>query len=157
MNEIQWFVRVCESEGLAGGLRELNARVPHRYTGVYRFEGELMRNLELVDKSGEVRPEHLAVVPFRDSFCQYVLRDGEFRTCDSGRDRRLDGHVYQGVLLSYHGVPVLDDKGELYGSLCHFDSEDKELNDTEFAMMQRVARVLPAFLRSRSAGLPPPV
>lgn len=156
MNEIQWFVRICEIDGLEAGLRELNARVPHRYTGVYRFEGDLMRNLALVDKAGEARPEHLAAVPFQDSFCQYVLREGEFRSGDTATDHRLDGHVYQGVLLSYHGVPVLDDSGQLFGSLCHFDPASKELNDTEFATMQRVARVIPAFLRSRSAGVPVP-
>lgn len=153
MNEIQWFVRVCQIEGLEAALRELNARVPHRYTGVYRFEGDLMRNLALVDKAGEARPEHLAAVPFKDSFCQYVLRDGGFQSGDTGADRRLDGHVYQGVLLSYHGVPVLDDAGQLFGSLCHFDQDSKKLSDGEFAMMQRVARVIPAFLRSRSAGI----
>lgn len=153
MNEIQWFVHTCQREGLDAGLRALNARVPHRYTGVYRFEGDLMRNLVLVDKAGEARPEQLAAVPFQDSFCQYVLREGEFRTADTREDRRLDGHAYQGVLLSYHGVPVLDDAGELFGSLCHFDPENKELSDVEFATMQRVARVLPVFLRSRSAGL----
>ena len=65
-----------DREGLAGGLRFLNERVPHRFTDVDRLVDGTMHNLGLVDKRGEIAPEALLAVPLTSSFCQFVLRDG---------------------------------------------------------------------------------
>lgn len=133
-----------QREGLAGGLRFLNARVPHRYTAAYRVQQDTLVNLDLVDKAGELRPEFLASVPLQDSFCQFVLRDGGFGTECSARDARLDGHRYQGVMGAYHGVPLVDDDGGLFGTLCHFDTDERTLPDEEFAFLQKAARLMSA-------------
>lgn len=81
-----------DREGLAGGLRFLNERVPHRFTGVYRLVDGTMHNLRLVDKRGEIALEALLAVPLTSSFCQFVLRDGQFASARTGQDARLDGH-----------------------------------------------------------------
>lgn len=141
--------------GLAAGVHALGDGVPHRYTGVYALNGGTLRNVVLCDKQGEIVPAFLAEVPLGVSFCQFVIRDGLFRTDNSANDRRLDGHPYQGVMVSYHGVPLIDESGELCGTLCHFDVDEFELADEEFALMQKAARVLPPFLREfdrRRAG-----
>jgi len=138
----QVFVEFSRKEGLAAGLEQLNRRVPHRYTAVYRLEGNLLRNIELIDKAHEVTPEFLAEVPLGTSFCQYVLRDGLFLTSNSAQDDRLDGHPYQGVMVAYHGVPIMDSTGALFGSLCHFDVEEQPLSDLEFEHLKAVARVI---------------
>ena len=134
------------SNGLHGGLQHLNHPVDHRYTGVYRLKDSVFRNIALYDKEGEMLPEFLAEVPLEDSFCQFVIRDGLFKTEHSGNDHRLDGHKYQGVLLTYHGVPVLDNRGELYGTLCHFDALHTTIPDEEFEFLQSAARLIPRFL-----------
>lgn len=143
------FIRRCDQYGLTAGLTGLNGRVPHRYTAVYQLDHETLRNIELVDKVGEARPDYLAAVPLGTSFCQFVLRDGAFLTSDSASDHRLDGHPYQGVMVSYHGVPVLDTEGELYGSLCHFDVNEQPLSDAEFAHLQGVASAIAPYLKSQ--------
>ena len=145
--DIRDFVARCKDYGLTAGLTALNGRVPHRYTAVYQLEDLKLRNIELVDKVGEARPEFLAEVPLGDSFCQFVLRDGVFFTSNAGLDRRLDGHKYQEAMGSYHGVPVLDAQGQLYGSLCHFDTEPQPLSDAEFEHLQRVALTIVPFLK----------
>lgn len=146
------YVDVLETHGPAG-LDFLNARVPHRFTGVYRLEAGVFHNAYLHDKLGEVMPEFLKAVPLQDSFCQFVLRDGYFCTCNTGLDSRLDGHKYQGVLNTYYGVPLLNNAGELYGTLCHFDAQEFVLHDEEFAFLQRAALVLPKYL-FRKSNLP---
>ncbi|MET3494494.1 hypothetical protein [Variovorax boronicumulans] len=143
---IHGFVSVCETQGLSAALAQLNSRVSHRFTAVYRLDGELLRNVELVDKAGEARPEYLAEVPMGTSFCQFVLRDGLFMTSNSGGDDRLDGHPYKGVMVAYHGVPIPGRNGSLFGTLCHFDVQEQPLSDAEFAHLRNVARVLPSFL-----------
>ncbi len=144
--DVQRFVEVTMAEGVPGGLRLLNQRVPHRYTALYALRGGVLKNLFLYDKAGEARPEFLEEVPIGDSFCQFVLRDGCFLTSDTGSDHRLDGHAYQGVLRAYHGVPLVGDDGELFGTLCHFDARECDLSEDEFQYLQKVTRLLPACL-----------
>ncbi len=143
-------LNALNAEGLPGGLRCLNQTVEHRYTGVYRLRDAVFHNIGLFDKQGEIRPDFLAAVPLGDSFCQFVIRDGVFKTDDSGRDARLDGHKYQGILLTYHGVPLEDDRGEFYGTLCHFDALQRSISDADFAFLQAAARVIPKFLPAAS-------
>ncbi|WP_395345227.1 hypothetical protein [Variovorax sp. UC122_21] len=107
----QLFDEVCTQEGISSALAVLNAAVPHRYTAVFRLSDRRMVNVALVDKHGEPLPEFLAEVPIASSFCQYVLRDGSFLTGDSSSDRRLNGHPYQGVMLSYLRDPHLRSRG----------------------------------------------
>ncbi len=139
---------LLEARGPAG-LDYLNSRVPHRYTAVYKLAGGELRNLYLHDKLGEVTPGFLQVVPFEDSFCQFVLREGVFTTDNSGEDHRLDGHKYQGVMVAYHGVPLLDNQGELFGTVCHFDTVSHGLPGDELQFLHLAARELPRYLVRR--------
>jgi hypothetical protein len=134
-SEFASFLETLNTRGVEAALAFLNAKVAHRYTAAYRVDGGMLRNVALHDKEGEVRPEFLAVVPFESSFCQFVLRDGSFRTDNSGTDARLDGHPYQGVMVCYHGVPLVDDAGELLGTLCHFDVVEHGLPEADFELL----------------------
>lgn len=149
------YLRILEIQGPAG-LEFLNARVPHRYTAVYQLDGKVLRNRYLFDKQGEVLPEALAAVGLNDSFCQFVLRDGQFLTGNSGNDARLDGHMYQGVVNAYTGLPLQDNRAQLYGTLCHFDVMPLDLPDQEFEFLQQVCKVLPRYLGlpAHTAALP---
>lgn len=144
--EVRLFSNLCNAQGMRAALTELNDRVPHRYTAVYRLRDMVLSNVELIDKLGAVRPEFLAEVPLTSSFCQYVLRDGSFLTSDSSQDDRLDGHPYKGVMVAYHGVPIMDAGGNLFGSLCHFDVIEQPLSDAEFGRLQAFARALAQYV-----------
>ena len=41
--EIEAFT-ACLQQGPHQGLEYLNSRTPHRYTGVFRFDGDMLRN-----------------------------------------------------------------------------------------------------------------
>lgn len=136
------FSALLPALGVPAALAYLNAGVPHRYTAVYRMQGDKFENIHLHDKQSEVVPAFLAAVPLEDSFCQFVLRDGLFSTHDSALDARLDGHKYKGVMVAYHGVPIADEAGGLWGTLCHFDVASHALSDLEFDLLQHAARTL---------------
>ncbi|MDB5848931.1 MAG: hypothetical protein JWP29_2683, partial [Rhodoferax sp.] len=133
-----------QTGGLPSGLAALNQGVPHRYSGIFRLEGELLLNTHMFDKQGQLRPEGLEKVVLADSFCQVVLRDGFLLVDHSGRDERLAGSPYQNVVVAYHGVPILDNAGELTGTLCHFDMVEQGISDEEFACLQEAARLFAA-------------
>lgn len=146
--DVEAFKTTLESDGADAALAFLNAGVPHRYTAVYRLDGRKLKNVLLRDKAGEITPAYLAEVPFETSFCQFVIRDGYFQTGDSALDKRLDGHPYQGVMISYHGVPILSG-GEIWGTLCHFDVVPQPLSDEEFDLLRAAGAVAPGFVALR--------
>ncbi|MFC6280691.1 MULTISPECIES: GAF domain-containing protein [Polaromonas] len=138
---------LLQKQGLKAGLAFLNDRVPHRFTAVYRLDDMMLRRVELVDKGGSpLEVNGLEAVPLETSFCQFVLRDGQFVTSQSASDTRLDGHPYQGVVGSYIGLPLQGGGDKLFGTFCHFDFSEQPVNDEEFAFLQRVARLLPRYL-----------
>lgn len=140
--------RELAQRGVAAAMQVMNARVPHRFTGVYRLDGPMLRNVVLCDKHRHLEPVDLKVVPFKDSFCQFVLRDSIFVTTDSGHDERLAGHPYGGVVGCYAGVPIARTPTSLDGTLCHFDLASHSIEDDEFLLLQEVAKLLPEFLDS---------
>ena len=147
------FIEVLGSCGPQEALKYLNAGVGHRYTSLYRLSKSTLINLALHDKLDQVRPQFLAEVPFQDSFCQFVLRDGAFRTGDSSKDSRLDGSPYQGVIISYHGAPIVW-AGEVWGALCHFDFEITALPDEEFELLQACAAAWSKVVPAVSVAMP---
>lgn len=141
---------VCQTLGERGvnaALEELNCRIPHRYTAVYWLpDPDRLVNVAVVDKLRQPYPRNLHSVPYNQSFCQFAIREGEFRTFNSARDARLDGHTYQGVLNSYHAVPLVSSNGEILGTLCHFDPVALDLADEDFELLRLFAQKVVAYL-----------
>lgn len=139
-----------------GGARELlaylAARVPHRYTALYRADADRLRSVVLLDKLG-IRPLFLHDIPMDRSYCQYAMRDGSFQTDDARVDMRLTGHPLQQLVVSYFSIPITDAAGELLGTVSHFDTESRRLPDDEFELLRAAATVLQsALVEARGAG-----
>lgn len=140
------FRRALEEGGLEGGLWYLNDLVPHRFTALYRLSEGVLKNIVLIDKLGEATPDVLQEIPLEDSLCQFAIRDRQFKTTNSPKDQRLDGHPLQGVVMAYHGVPVMNKQGVLFGSLCHLDEKKHSLSDADFELLRYAATVIAAEL-----------
>jgi GAF domain-containing protein len=138
-----------DNGGLEAGLKFLNQRVHHRFTAIYRLEEMVLHNVELIDKvDDDFDRSGLQAIPLGDSFCQFVLRDGLFRTSRTTGMEMLNGHPYQSVLESYVGLPLMSAPDKMFGTLCHFDFGEQALTDEEFNFLQRAARLLPRYLQS---------
>ena len=140
------FHDVLGRDGVNAALAVLNEGIPHRYTGIFELVGEDLLCRNVYDKLGEPRSHDLDVVKFTDSFCQIAMREGEYRTDNTAMDRRVDGSPYQGVVMSYQGVPLIGHTLELQGTLCHFDVVEQSLSDEEFACLIEAARLLPSYV-----------
>jgi hypothetical protein len=93
MDDYDKLSQSLKSGGLEAGLRFLNQRVSHRFTAIYRLEEMVLHNVELVDKvEDDFDRSTLAAIPLGDSFCQFVLRDGLFRTSRTTGMDMLSGH-----------------------------------------------------------------
>lgn len=140
------FLQALQRRGIDAALAVLNAGTSCRFTAVFELVGDGLVNRHLFDRLGQPRAKYLDVVPFKESFCQIALREGEFRSNNTGADSRVSYSPYQGIVVSYHAVPLLDHGMELRGTLCHFDMEETALDDYQFAMLRQASRMLPPFL-----------
>ncbi|CAN5643669.1 hypothetical protein BH23GEM6_BH23GEM6_19360 [soil metagenome] len=132
---------------IRGACAYLNRRAPHRFTGIYRFDGSTLRNIHLVD--GE-NPE-LEIgrdAPLNETYCSITgSGDVPFSTADAGKDARLKQHPARVSTLSYRGVPLLDDTGRAIGTLCHFDLSARPVPVAEMPLLQFAASIIVTKLR----------
>ncbi|WP_219209736.1 GAF domain-containing protein [Variovorax boronicumulans] len=156
------FAQVCSAlrkQGLDAALAVLNRPLAHRYSAVYWMpDAQRLVNVGFFDKQGDAVPSNLQTVAYNQSFCQFAIRDGQFRTENSSCDARLDGNIYQGVMNSYHAVPMVSMQGQVLGTICHFDTAARALADEDFELLRLVAEVFVHCLPKPSpavAAVPP--
>lgn len=144
---------LLESEGVHAALRYLNSRASHRFTGIYRVDAPTLRNLRLFDRENPM----LRVgsdTPMRETYCSLVAASGEpFATADSRADPRLREHPARDSTLAYSGVPLRDETGATWGTLCHFDILPRPVPEEEIAVLEAVApRILSALREEEVPG-----
>jgi len=145
--------RVIAEDGIHAALRFLNARAPHRFTGIYRSDPPVLRNVQLFDR-GNPALEVGEDVPLRETYCSITsAHAAPFTTADAGTDERLLDHPARESTLSYCGVPILDPSGEAVGTLCHFDVVARPIPHAEIALLQAAAPIVLQALRD-SGGFP---
>lgn len=114
------FQRILDSEGLLPALRFLNSNTPHRFTGVYRYDGDWLRNLALFDR-WDPRVTKGEDAPMSQTFCAIVPdQDGTLEVVDGPTDPRFPG-MQDNPVVCYCGALIRDHLGEPFGTVCHFD------------------------------------
>lgn len=131
-------------EGVRPALELLNRASAHRFTALFRFEGETLRNLHLIDRD-DPSVQRCPDMPVLESYCVYV-RDtaGRFLVERSLEDARVEGHPKQRSVQSYCGLPLFDGRGELFGTICHFDFEPIPFTEDEVIVLDEIAAELVA-------------
>jgi GAF domain-containing protein len=102
-------------------MRWLNAQIPYRYTAIFAFDGDLLRNVCLVDKE-DPAVARCEDQPITNSYCIYIHRSRErFSVEDAASDERVQDHPKLRSYQCYYGVPLFGSDGKLVGTVCHFD------------------------------------
>ena len=136
------FEKILNHQGIHEALRFLNSRTPHRFTGIYRFDGPMLRNVYLMDSEGpEVRRGEDALMSA--TYCSIVGQcERAFTTEDARRDDRLRSHAARDNVLSYCGILLRDEAGAPFGTLCHFDLVPCAVPVSEMPLMDAAAPLL---------------
>ena len=138
LNELRFALR----SGIIAALRYLNARTPHRFTGIFQYDGDDVRNLFLVDREMQ-DAQPWAPFPTQESYCAIVQDTGApFITGNAHVDERIQTHPARNKVISYCGVPLRTEAGELYASLCHFDYKPIMFSDLDIDFVTEAAPYL---------------
>lgn len=117
------FRATIAAEGLWAAMRSLNAVSLYRFTAVFAFEGDSLRNVCLVDKE-DANIKTCADQSITESYCIFVQRSGKpFSVEHALQDERVNGHPKQPSYQCYYGIPLIGRDGKLLGTVCHFDKE----------------------------------
>ncbi len=127
---------VLGEHGVLAALRILNGRAPHRYTGIYKYTPEILKNVYLVDayhqevtKGDDVSNE--------DAYC--ILLSNE-RKIAFGRAEDAPCPIkLASPVVSYCGVLLIRSTGEPFGSLCHYDLARCQEPSTQMPYLEAIA------------------
>jgi GAF domain-containing protein len=147
-NAVTTFRQLLRTEGVRAALRFLNSISTHRFTALFRFEGDTLRNLHLIDRDNP-QVERCPDLPVLKSYCVYVRDSAKpFLMDDSLHDERVEGHPKRKVVQSYCGVPLIDVDGTLFGTICHFDFKPIPFTQDEAFLLDEVAPLLIQAIRT---------
>lgn len=120
----------------------LNGLTEHRFTALYRFDKETLKNLYFFDRENPAQ-ESTPDIPVMASYCVFVRdRHTSFATSDSLQDARVAGHPKRPEVQSYCGVPLRDTNGEMFGTICHFDFRPLPISDENVELMEAMAPLI---------------
>jgi PAS domain S-box-containing protein len=137
-------------------LRYLNARTSHRYTGLYRFDDDVLRNVALFDRE-EPATQSGPDAPLGETYCSIVgTTGGTFATDDTRHDPRTAAHPARDAVVSYCGALVRAPDGRAVGTLCSFDVEARPVPSHEIPLLEAVAPLLAPAVLAHAGGTPRP-
>lgn len=136
--DVQAFEDALRQSGMAGALRFLSERTAHRFTGVFRFDGDTLRSVALVDKwlPEVTRGDD---VPLAEAYCAHLKGAVEPLVVTDGRTDPRTPWMTQSGVASYCGAVIRDDAGEAWGALCHFDPEPCESKHSAIPLLAAAA------------------
>lgn len=146
---------LLSGQDIRAALIFLNGLTEHRFTALYRFDHETLKNLYFFDRENPEQ-ESTPDIPVMASYCVFVRSSrSPFSTPDALQDDRLGDHSKRQEVQSYCGVPLRDANGEMFGSICHFDFRPIPISAANVELMEAVAplikRLMPQTVgRSRS-------
>jgi len=139
---VQQFQAQIDRVGLWAAMRWLNQQVPYRFTAIFRFDGDILRNVCLVDKEN-AEVTRCADQPVMDSYCIYIHRSSEqFRLEDSLSDKRVVDHPKRASYRCYYGIPLFDRDNRMVGTVCHFNADPIVLTDSIVSTLDDLGPVI---------------
>ncbi|TGE21065.1 hypothetical protein [Hymenobacter metallicola] len=143
--EIGEFAALLRQQGVHAALRYLNGRTPHQYTGVFRFDADMLRNVALFDRF-QPTVQKGGDAPMGETYCSLVgQQQAPLEITDASVDPRVQG-VISTPVVSYCGVLIRDTQGKAFGTLCHYDMQRCEERTTDMPLLQAAAGMLYQYL-----------
>ena len=140
---------VLRTQGIEAALRYLNARTRCRYTGIYRVDPPVLRNIRLFDRENPTLNVSGGVSSTDMGYCGIACATMmPFSASNARRDPRLTVHRARNSMLCYAGAPIRTTAGRGWGTVCHFDSRPRIVPDRELAILKAVTPPFMDWLRA---------
>lgn len=146
--KILHFETVLAEDGILAALRFLNSRVRHRFTAVSAFDSMMLREIYVFDRKNPTTLSSGTAQLLVETYGAVVYRRKQpFHTDNSLQDGRLLFHASRVTVLSYVGVPIRLESGEMWGVLSHYDREPIVAPFGEAELLEQVVPSLARWLK----------
>jgi len=137
--DLKEFENLLANSGAHTALGFLNRRTPHRFSGIYKFDEKILRNIMLYDSyyPAVFKGEDAPMVA---TYCSLVKTQQKLEIHDAPNDKRVNGKIITPV-ISYCGVLIKDDEGNPFGTLCHFDMKRCQERISDFSLMEEAGKL----------------
>ncbi len=143
--EVGEFAALLQQQGVYAALEYLNRRTPHRYTGLFRFAGDMLHNEALFDRN-QPGVQQGFEAPLATTYCALVgIQQVPLYITDATQDPHVQGLV-QSPTISYCGVLIRDAQGRPYGTLCHYDLQRCQERTTDVPLLEAAAALFYQYL-----------
>lgn len=131
------FENILRTKGVQAALRFLNALTPHRFTGVYRYDGTILRNIALFDQY-DPNIQHGDDFPMEDAPCAHVGGHGGWLVV---KEFLSDPRFLRSFtpIVSYCGALIRTPDGNPFGTVCHFDTKPCDTPPDNAFLLEAVA------------------
>jgi hypothetical protein len=127
------------ADGFRAAMRWLNDRVPYRFTAIFAFDGDMLRNICLINKE-DPNITNCPDQPITDSYCIYIKRSGEcFSVEEAMLNKLVELHPKRTSFQCYYGIPLFGANGKLAGTVCHFDKAPIQVTENVVAALDDLA------------------
>lgn len=139
---LNYLKQLLSTQDIRAVLIFLNKLTEHRFTALYQFDNETLKNHCLVDRYNP-NCEALPDVPVMAAYCVFVReKKKRFHLTNSLQDERVACHPLRSQIRSYFGVPLLDEKGQVFGTICHFDFEVVAISQENIDLLEMVGPLI---------------
>jgi CheY-like chemotaxis protein len=147
----------AERRDLRSLLRLVNATGPFRYTAILRFDDDKrLTSVWTFDREAPDVDSFPVDKSVEDSYCARVLETSEpFLMPDAALDPSVQNHPARHSVLSYCGVPLIEDDGSVFGTLCQFDVTPRFFQPSTVERLSAAATVLRGHLATLNATREP--
>ncbi|HEX4355435.1 MAG TPA: GAF domain-containing protein, partial [Polyangiales bacterium] len=145
---------------MRGLLELLNSTASFRFTSILRFDAdEQLTSMWTFDREDRLSDSFPLDATTPSSYCSLVARSGTpFSMTDASSDPRVADHPARHTVLSYCGVPLSDQNGAFFGTLCHYDLSPRFFAERTVQVLEQAAEVLkssPVLVRERPSSPEP--
>lgn len=139
-------------DGVQLSLQYMNSLTQHRFTGLFLFDGDRLKNTYIYDRQATMQ-HPFPVIPANYSYCLIVKETGQpFQVVNAPEDDRLVGHPRRDAVRSYCGAPLRDHKGEIFGTVCNFSLDPCPAEEDEVPLLEAFAAALLECERHQEIG-----
>lgn len=131
-------------------LSKLNAATPCRYTSLLRVDaGDTLTSIWTYDRKHPAVDPFPLGLPVHASFSVMVREArGPVSIENAATDPRVVGDPKRAALASYLGVPLFNESGKVFGTVCCYDEVPRKLDDVTRIAVEAAAKELQPLLWS---------
>jgi GAF domain-containing protein len=136
------FNDVLETSGVRAAFAYLVGLTDYRFISLYRFKDQKSIAVLYYDREHPTEPA-TTETDADTTYCWFVRDQKQiFSTVNAASDPQLQDHPKREIIAAYCGLPIFDERGDVLGTLCHYDPCPRDPAQLDMHLLMQVISAL---------------